>query len=158
MPPLFRGPKEPEEEPVTDVAEERAAFRAQLDRVEEEKQRALHEPGPTWREWWFHSASKWYILLGFLVVDLWVVAYWVEVGNGVAGLLSVLALLYGEFLLYQFLWFRPDPEVRLGRRAPFRPTWWRPVRYGRWTPEGEVARSRGGAAVEEEGPDVKEFL
>jgi hypothetical protein len=154
MPPIV-GDRKEREGPESDLTAERAALRAQLDRVQEEKRAAREAPGASWREWWFYSASKWYILLGFVITDIWVGLYWEEAGNALAATLSVVALLYGEFLLYQYLWFRP---VSLRRLPQFRPTWWRPVRYGRWTPEAEVARARGPGAVEDEGPDLKEFV
>ena len=154
MPPM-QGDRREREGPETNITAERAALRAQIDRVEEEKKAALEAPGSSWREWWLYSASKWYILLGFVIADIWVGLIWEEAGNALAAVLSIVALLYAEFLLYQYLWFRPESRRRA---AESRPTWWRPVRYGRWTPEADVARSRGARAIEDEGPDLKEFL
>ena len=69
-----------------------------------------------------------------------------------------MAAIYLELLLYRFLWYRPDPEEGY-RATAFRPTWLRPVRYGRWTPEAFRAREGkdpfGDVAV---GPDPREFL
>lgn len=138
------------------VAEE-AALRAQIDRVQEEKRRALREPGPTWREWWFYSASKWYILLGFLIADVWAATAWVEAGVLLAAVGTVALLLYLEFLLYQYLWFRPE-EAAFRRRALFHPSWHRPVPFGRWTPEAHLVRTGRAGTLDEEGPDLGEFV
>jgi hypothetical protein len=43
-------------------------------------------------------------------------------------------------------------------RGKFRPTWYRPVEYGRWTPEADLVRSGIGIYDRPEGPDPKEFL
>lgn len=152
------GGRRDREGPRTGVTRERAALRAQLDAVAEEKQRALEHPGPTWHDWWFYSGSKWYVLIGFLILDVWVGGFWVEAGYGALALASVVALLYAEFLLYEYLWHRPALSEG-GRRAPaFRRTWWRPVEFGRWTPEA-AARERSGALTrDDDAPDVHEFV
>lgn len=151
------GGRRDREGPRTDVTRERAALRAQLDAVAEEKQRALEDPGPSWHDWWYFSASKWYVLIGFLILDVWVGGFWVEAGYGAVALASVVALLYGEFLLYEYLWRRPALPER-GRAPPFRRTWWRPVEVGRWTPEA-AARARTGALPgEDDAPDLHEFV
>lgn len=139
-----------------ETPEERAAVSERLDRVAEEKRRALAEPGPSWREWWFHDASKWYLLLVLLIGDLWLVTLGVESGGLLYALVALVGLLYVEFLLYRYLWYRPRAEE--GRpRGAFRRTWLRPVRYGRWTPEADLVRAGGQLAPEEEGPDLREF-
>jgi len=141
---------------VPDASDE-FAFRQQVDRVVDEKRRALADPGPSWREWWFHSGSKWYVGLAFLIFDVWVVGFGLEIGLlSVAIGLFVLAL-YGEFLLYRYLYYEPEIDVT-GPRTPFRRTWYRPVEYGRWTAEGEVLRAGGTVVVPDDGPDPKEFL
>ncbi len=42
--------------------------------------RALDDPGPSWREWFFQSAAKWWIGLVSLIVDAWVVVTFLEAG------------------------------------------------------------------------------
>ncbi len=138
-------------------AEEWARLEEQYDRVKEEKRRALADPGPGWREWWFRSASKWYIGLGLLIADAWIVTFWIEEGSVVAAFATLAVLLYLEFLLYQYLWYRPAPTVRADR-AKFRPSWHRPVRFGRWTPEADLARIHPEALRAEDGPDLHEFV
>jgi hypothetical protein len=158
MAPLF--PREPEP-PVGahdgGTPMDAAALRDQVDRVTEEKRRALAEPGPSWREWWFFHASKWYVVLGLLVVDVWVVGSWLEIGQVAAALISLPLLFYGDLLLYRYLYYRPDLEVRR-RRPAFHRTWLRPVEFGRWTPEAELLRAGGTVAREGEGPNPEEFL
>ncbi len=138
------------------IAEE-AALRGQIDRVAEEKRRALLEPGPTWREWWFFSASKWYVVLGFLIGDVWAVTVWLDAGSVLGALLTLVGLFYAEYLLYEYLWYRPD-ERALRRRALFRRTWRHPVPFGRWTPEAQLVRSGAVESRDDEGPDLGEFV
>jgi hypothetical protein len=128
-------------------------------RVELEKELALREPGPSWREWALFTGLKPWLGVGFLIADAWIVAAWLEAGSYLGLSVSLAVAVYLEFLLYRYLWYRPDP-ADAGRRASFRPTWSRPVRYGRWTPEAE--RMRAGLPLEgpsaEPGPDLREFL
>jgi|GEM_PF-476266 len=137
--------------------EDDAALREQLGDVIEEKRQALADPGPSWRDWWFFHASKWYILIGLLVVDAWVVGIFFEVGLWAAGVLSLFALFYVNYALYCFLYFRPDPEAPR-RRGKFRRTLIHPFEYGRWTPEAELVRSGGMLDPGESGPRPEEFL
>ena len=123
---------------------------------EKERTEALAEPGPSWREWLYFEFLKVWIALAFLIVDSWIAASWLDPFNAV-GLFGSLALaLYLEFLAYRCLWYRPDPE-RWQRE--FRPSWFRPVRVGRWTPEAWRVRAGKepfpGVAT---GPDPREFL
>jgi hypothetical protein len=150
--PLPAGPEEPVLTP-----EEQFDLEVRLGRVAEEKKRALAEPGPSWRQWWFHDASKWYVGLAFLILDVWVVAYGFEAGAlfGAVGILVVAG--YAEFLLYRYLYYRPHPGDHGGARG-FRRTFTRPVPFGRWTPEADLVRAGGTLVPEEEGPSPKEFL
>ncbi len=152
------GPRRWFDEPTTETETPEAlhGLRTQLDRVAEEKRRALADPGPSWREWWFHHAAKWYVLLGLLIGDLWLVTLGVETGGLAFALVALIGLLYGEFLLYRFLWYRPRDE---GRHAAgsFRPTFLRPVRYGRWTPEADYVRAGGQLDADDDGAKLHEF-
>lgn len=151
------GGRREREGPRIGVTKERAALRTQLDAVAEEKRRALEHPGPSWHDWWYFSGSKWYVLIGFLILDTWAGGFWVEAGYAALAVVSVIALLYAEFLLYEYLWHRPKLPER-GRAPPFRRTWWRPVEVGRWTPEAAGrARSRG-SPRDDDTPDVHEFV
>jgi hypothetical protein len=134
------------------------SFVSSSSRVQLEKELALREPGPSWREWAFFTGFKPWLGVVFLIADAWIAAAWLEAGNLIALALSLFAAVYLEFLLYRYLWYRPDPEDARDRTT-FRPTWTRPVRYGRWTPEAE--RVRAGLPLEaapERGPDPREFL
>jgi hypothetical protein len=152
------GPRRWFDEPTAETESPEAlhGLRAQLDRVAEEKRRALADPGPSWRVWWFHHAAKWYVVLGLLIADLWLVTLGVETGGLAFALVALAGLLYLEFLLYRFLWYRPRDE---GRRAvgAFRPTLVRPVRYGRWTPEADYVRSGGQLDADDDGAKLREF-
>lgn len=138
--------------------EEVARFWAAQERTEEEKRSALAEKGPPWKEWWFYSASKWYVILLFLVGDVWALVTWLDSGASYLALV-LLALVYLEFLLYQYLYYRaPAPSRRRG--ASFRRTWYRPVEFGRWTPERERARVQReqGVVAADDGPSRDEFF
>ncbi|MGD0250332.1 MAG: hypothetical protein ABSB97_05550 [Thermoplasmata archaeon] len=154
MPPLLEPEprQEDQESPV-----ERAALREQLDQVEAEKRQALLEPGPSWREWWYFSASKWYVGLGLLIIDSWVLGTWFELGSWTGATLSLIAAVYLEFLLYQYLYYRPHPDAER-RRGRERLVWVHPVDFGRWTPEGQILRSGGRIPGVSDSPTAEEFL
>ncbi|MGI0155841.1 MAG: hypothetical protein ACREDE_06880, partial [Thermoplasmata archaeon] len=128
---------------------QRQILRDQLDRVAEEKRRALEDPGPTWREWFFQSAARWWIGLAFLIVDSWIVVTCIDAGVPLVAVPSVGAALYLEFLAFRYLWYVPSDGPR--RRRPFHPSWSRPVRFGRWTPEGIAARANPSSIAKDEG-------
>ncbi len=150
---------QPPEDRNTDFAptpEEDVAFRDRVEAVAAEKRAALLDPGPTWKEWFFFEATKWWIGLALFIVDIWLVVGWVEAGSVPLAVVSLVVAVYLEFLLARYLWHRPS-EVR-SRRRPFRPTWYLPVEVGIWTPE--AAEIRAGRAVGGFGnePRPEEFL
>jgi hypothetical protein len=122
-----------------------------------ERERAVADPGPPWKEWFYFSFLKVWIGLGFLIVDAMVAGAFAEVRQYVGLVVARAAVVYLEFLAYRYLWTRPGPEEE--RFTPYRPSWHRPVRFGRWTPEAwhpEVFARHlppGGT-----GPDPNEFL
>lgn len=125
--------------------------------VREEMDRAREDPGPTWREWFLFHAAKWWIGLGFLIVDTWIIVSALQVGLALALVILAIAL-YLEVLTWQVLWHRPDS---LSVRPPDENRlWWiRPVAVGRWTPEAEEIRQgirMPGTA--DAAPDPREFL
>ena len=126
------------------------------DRVAAEKARALKEPGPSWRQWALHSLLRGWYALGMLIVDANIVVFWIEAHSVLGLVLSLVAAIYLEFLLYRYLWYRPHPETPPER--PFRPKPWRPVEYGRWTPEAELVRAGYPIYNSAEGPNAREFL
>jgi hypothetical protein len=125
--------------------------------VRAEMDRARADPGPSWREWFLFHGSKWWIGLGFLIVDTWIVVSAIQIGLGLA--LVVLAIaLYLEIFTWQFLWHRPE-SISIRPPDKNRLWWIRPVSVGRWTPEAEEIRMGHqlvGSA--DAGPDPKEFL
>ena len=131
---------------------QRQILREQLDRVAEEKRRALQDPGPGWNEWFFQTAAKWWIGLGFLIVDAWLIVICLDLGSAVLLVPVLAAAFYTEFLLYRYLWYTPS-ELRGSHR--FRRTWYRPVPYGRWTPAAEYFRSH---PMVTDGPSADDFL
>ena len=139
-------------DPATDYA-----FAAHIDRVEAEKQAARDAPDIPWGTWWYQSGSKWYVAVGFLILDVWIASAGYSFGLGALLFVPIIPALYAEFLLYRYLYYVPDIDepVPAGR---FRPTWIRPVRYGRWTEEGAAARAGRAVGATEAGPDPKEFL
>ena len=145
-------------------ATDNAAFgETEIDREERrqilasEREAAVREPGPSWREWLYQQAFRWWLGLGLLIVDTWIAAGWVEVGGWLPLAGSLAVALYLEYLLYQYLWHPFD--IELGNR--FRPTWRTPFRVGRWSTDrekllrGEIGHAAPGA---QDGPDPHEFL
>ncbi|HTT14375.1 MAG TPA: hypothetical protein VMG81_01145 [Thermoplasmata archaeon] len=145
-------PERPPEDP-----DEWFELQGQLDRVAEEKRKALADPGPSWHDWWYFSASKWYLGLLLFILDIWIVAAALEAGLLAVGLLGLVAALYAEFLFWGFLYYVPASESRWAGR-PFRPTWHRLTEYGRWTPEGEAIRRGRRVVVADGAPDPRDFL
>ena len=150
----------PPPEELHESPEEVTRFRAAAEEIEDGKRQALGEPGPSWKDRWYYSASKWYIVLLFLIVDAWAlgslfVAWYIAVP-------VLVALVYGEFVLYEYLYRRPHPERR-HRGISIRRSWYRPFGVGRWTPEGAAIRTGARSADEviesaDEGPSAEEFF
>jgi hypothetical protein len=137
--------------------------------TEEERAAALAHRGPSWRAWFLTSFSMVYLGLALLTVDVIVASSWVQARLDLGALAALMiALLYAEYLLYQYLWHRPEHDVsrssvRTGpglagrRRALGWRFWIHPFPRGRWThhfPEGR----RGGPAGAADGPTPEEFL
>ena len=119
---------------------------------------AIADPGPSWKEWFFHEFARAWILLGFFIADAIIFVLWAVPFVPVAMVLSIIGAIYLEFLAYQVLWSRGNAEEEY-RMPVFRPTFFRPVRFGRWTPEFD--RLRRGAdpwGDAPRGPDPAEFL
>jgi hypothetical protein len=146
-----------DETPGIDDPLQRQVLLDQLDRVAEEKRLALLDPGPSWHDWFFWSASRWWIGLGFLILDSWILVAGIDAGNILLAVPSIAVAIYLEFLVYRYLWYSPAPGRRR-RRGPFRPSWITPVPYGRWTPEAAAARLDPESAEADDGPRPEEFL
>jgi hypothetical protein len=157
-PPLFGTPKAEDDQELT--PEEERAWEAGLERVVEEKREALRDPGPSWREWFFYDHAKWWVVLGFLIVDSWIATGWIANGSlSLDGALwtggSLVAAVYLELLVYRLLWRRPADITR----KRFRPSWKALVEFGRWTPEAAaVRRGERPAGPVDAGPNPQEFL
>jgi hypothetical protein len=144
--------------------EEEEAYRAGIERIELEKERALANPGPSWSEWFYYDAAKWWIGLGFLIVDAWVGGAWFTDGafsseRALGAALCLGAAFYVEFLIARYLWRRPS-ESDLRRPGPFRPGWTALREVGRWTPEAARRRAHGGGTpyLDDGTPRPDEFL
>lgn len=138
--------------------EEEAAIESGLERVEEEKRQALLDPGPPWKIWFLHSGAKWYLGLSFLILDSWIAAYGLRPLNLPLLVGGLAAAVYLERLAFYTLWHRPDPDADPGRK---RRRWLYPVRYGRWTPEADYARTGASGTmptIGDGGPEPHEFL
>lgn len=156
MAPILTPAQEPEDK--TRSAAERRVLKEKIDLVAEEKRLALVNPGPTWREWVFFEAFKWWFAIAFLILDSLLIVQWFIWGSYLGLVISVALAVYAEFLLYRYLWTRPR-TAHERRRAPFRPSWHRPVECGRWTPEAEFARQQGTVfGAHDDGPNPEEFL
>lgn len=144
-------------EPLT--PEEEEALASGFERLQQEKRAALADPGKGWTEWFYHDASKFYIGFLFVLADAWIVAFWFEPSFNAIGLVATLVpALYLERIGYLYFWHRPSGD-ELSRSARWKPTWWNPIRFGRWTPEGERVR-RGAPPVPgaEASVDPSEFI
>jgi len=133
------------------------SYRIIIDQVAAEKKAALEDPGPPWREWALHTAAKWYLGLGFLTVNGWIAGYFLfyDLYWPIAPLIAL--ALYGEYLCWQYLWFRPETYRRSSSRHNWTSSpWIHPVPFGRWTPEADIARSGGAPASGQ--VDPSEFL
>jgi hypothetical protein len=119
-----------------------------------EREALIREPGPSWREWLYTQAFRWWLGLGFLILDTWIAAGWVEVGGWLPLVASLIAAGYLEFLLWQYLWHPYDPELR----GKFQPSWHRPFEVGRWSPDRQKVLSGQWGPGEGGVPDPQEFL
>lgn len=143
--------------------EELAAYESGLEELDAQKRRALLDPGPSWKQWFFYDAAKWWIGVGFLIVDVLAAGSWFAGGalsttTAVEAVLTLVPLLYVEALLYLYLWRHPS-DADLVRHGPFRPSWKALREVGRWTPEAEARRAAArGAAVGDSSPQPDEFL
>jgi hypothetical protein len=158
--PIVNPPPPREDDEATEGSSDpyqRQILRDQLDRVAEEKRRALDDPGPSWHDWFYFDAAKWFVGLGFLIIDAWIIVTCLDAGVAIAVFPALVAALYLEFLGYQFLWYEPRPGGPR-RRGPARRSWVRPVAQGRWTPEGVRAREHPSSAAPDQGPAPEEFL
>ncbi len=125
--------------------------------VRREMEAARKDPGPSWREWFFFQGAKWWIGVGFLTVDVWILVGALTTGVPVALALLALAV-YLETVTYEYLWHRPEGGSRRGP-VPLRLRWIRPVPLGRWTPEAEeLRRGRAVSGATDAAPDPREFL
>jgi len=116
-----------------------------------ERAEALRAPGPSWKEWAYGTALKWWLGLGLLIVDSWLVAGWIEVGGYLPLAGSLAVAVYLEYLLYQYLWHPYHPELR----GKFRPSWHAPFEVGRWSPERADLLA---GKFEPTAPDPRQFL
>lgn len=153
MAPILTPPPGPDRDALT--PQESRALKNRMDRVAEEKAEALKDPGPTWREWAFYEGFKWWFAIMFLIADSWVVVQWLYWGSYVGMGISLAVAFYVEFLVYRVLWTRPGPHRR---RTAFRPTWYRPVEIGWWTPEADLARHGIAPPADPEAPQAEDFL
>ena len=145
--------------------------------TENDRRKLIDDPGPSWREYFFHHFLRWWIGLAYLVVDVLIVGYWLESGflvppgtspglaDGLAALEFLVPLgaaIYLEYLGYQYLWYEPSAGPSSSVRDAERNRWIYPVAYGRWTTPGErVARGQSpftGQEIEAAGPDPSEFV
>lgn len=143
--------------PVADEAPGSSDLSASVAQTEEEeKRRALREPGPTWKEWLYFTAFRWWFGILFLIIDSWVAVEFLELGSWPLLVVATVAAVYLEYLVYIYLWRRPEPGHRIGARPTHR---WPPVEVGRWTPEAFAAKATGTRpVVPADTADPREFL
>jgi hypothetical protein len=126
--------------------------------TKEEREQALADPGPTWREFFLYEFAKVWIILGFMIGDVIVMASFFQPLDVPAIIASAAVLVYLEFVAYQWLWYRP-PLDEPRYKGPFRRRWNRWVEFGRWTPEADRRRAGLDPYVNHSGgPHPSEFL
>lgn len=127
----------------------------------EARRQALADPGLSWSDWFYRSFARAWIVLLFLVLDVFVISTF-GAPLDVPALIAGLALaIYGEWLLYQYLWHSPGTLRHHRGREGFQRGWLHPVEFGRWTPEASLAKTGKLPAYrpdEPSGPDPREFL
>src|SRR5579862_97053 len=107
----------------------------------EARREALADPGASWSEWFYRSFARAWIVLLYLVLDVFLISTF-GVPLDVPALIGALVLAtYGEYFLYQYLWHTPSTRRHHRTRDAFRPTWMHPVEYGRWTAEAALAKA-----------------
>ena len=125
---------------------------------EETRQRALADPGPSWRDWFLFEFARLWVVLGFFVVDIWILVYALASGAWILSGVLMVAAFYLQFLGYRALWYRPSDPPLPG--TVFHPKAWRLREFGVWTPEAD--RLRAGlspyAEVRPDRGDPAEFL
>jgi hypothetical protein len=124
--------------------------------TEEERQKALEDPGEPWGQWFYFTFLKVWIPLGFLILDGWIAGAALEVRNYPALVIGLVAAVYLEFLAFRALWAHPPDDESPSR--PFRRSWYRPVRFGRWTAESWYPERFRSPTPGRTGPDPNEFL
>jgi hypothetical protein len=121
----------------------------------EEREAAIALPGPTWRQYFYRDFLRWWMILLFFVVDVWIVASFEHPLLPFVIIPSVGVAAYLEYLIYEYLWGAPHIH-RAGRSTVYHRTWYRPVEYGRWTEVGEQVRA--GITPTATEPDPQEFI
>lgn len=127
----------------------------------EARREALSDPGPTWSEWFYRSFVRAWMILLYLVFDVFLITAFGTPLDLPALVFSLALGTYGQFLLYQYLWHTPSTRRHHRAREAFRPTWLHPVEYGRWTEEAVLVRAGRLPAYDPDepaGPDPREFL
>jgi hypothetical protein len=142
LPPRKRRPRRDEPNPITGL-------------TPEEREKVIADPGPSWREYFFRDFLRWWVVLFFFVVDVWIVASFLHPVLPLVIIPSLIVAIYLEFLGYEYLWGVAHIH-REGRSTVYHRTWYRPVEYGRWTPVGEQVRRGDGPRRNE--LDPQEFL
>ncbi|MCI4346699.1 MAG: hypothetical protein L3K07_08130 [Thermoplasmata archaeon] len=124
-----------------------------------ERDEALSDPGPTWKEYFEREFLRWCWALLIIIVDVWIIATFLAPLDVPAMLATLVGATYLEFVGYRYLWYRPDPDAE-SLHSTFVRTWTRPRRFGVFTPEAE--RQKAGLSPfppgQRMGPDPSEFL
>ncbi|MGA9840167.1 MAG: hypothetical protein WBF81_06690 [Thermoplasmata archaeon] len=127
------------------------------DEDQKAREAAIAAPGPGWKEWFYDSFLKVWVVFAFFLIDVWVVVAWLspfDSGRVAYAFLSLLGAMYLEYLGYQCLWYEA-PELARSSHEVGRPNLVHPVLRGRWTPEWAAAKA---GPPPEPGSDPREFL
>ena len=127
----------------------------------EARRQAIADPGLSWSDWFYRSFARAWMVLLFLILDVFVISAFGAPLDIPAMIVGLVLATYGEYLLYQYLWHTPSTRRHHRGREAFRPTWFRPVEFGRWTAEAALVKAGKLPAYgpdEPVGPDPREFL
>jgi hypothetical protein len=125
----------------------------------EERQRAIEEPGESWRTWFLTTGLKPWIVLLLLIIESLGIVSMLQVLSGAAALLvlgPLVALLYVDILFWNFLWRVPSLDE--WKTGEFRNSWWQPFKIGRWTHEYAIWKSGKGKEIAMSDVNPHDFL
>lgn len=130
-----------------------------LPRLEgEDRDKALRDAGPTWREYATRELLRWWYAVAVLIVDAWILSAFIRPLDLFVMIPSLAGATYLELLGWRYLWYEPRADEIPGEGF-LHSRWFYPVPLGRWSKA--AARRRSGLPPEPKTPvdrGAEEFL